>query len=120
SDYKNGFGNKNHDHWLGNKFIHSLTNQKRYQLRIDLRDSGSSSFYAVYSTFRINNEADKYRLSVGSHSGNTGTGNNALSHSNNKQFSTKDQDNDGSSSYDCAEGHRGAWWYYYYTYYCYS
>ncbi|XP_071836805.1 uncharacterized protein [Apostichopus japonicus] len=117
-DYKDGFGNKDHDHWLGNKYIYSLTNQKTYQLRIDLRDSGSSSFYAVYSTFRINNQADKYRLSVGSHSGNTG--NDRLSGSNNKQFSTKDQDNDGSSSYDCAEGHRGAWWYYYYYYYYYS
>ncbi|XP_071835772.1 uncharacterized protein [Apostichopus japonicus] len=115
-DYKNGFGNKNHDHWLGNKYIHSMTNQKTYQLRIDLRDSASSSKYAVYSTFSITDEADKYRLSVGSHSGNTGY--DRLSGSNNKQFSTKDQDNDGYSSYDCAEGHRGAWWYgYYYDYY---
>ncbi|PIK36828.1 putative fibrinogen C domain-containing protein 1 [Apostichopus japonicus] len=72
SDYKNGFGNKNHDHWLGNKYIHSMTNQKTYQLRIDLRDSVSSSYYAVYSNFSTNNEADKYRLSIGSHSGNTG------------------------------------------------
>ncbi|XP_071835788.1 uncharacterized protein [Apostichopus japonicus] len=117
SDYKNGFGNKNADHWLGNKYIHSMTNQKTYQLRIDLRDSGSSSKYAVYSTFSINNEADKYRLSIGSHSGNTGY--DRLSGSNNKQFSTKDQDND-VSSYDCAEGHRGAWWYGYYYYYYYS
>ncbi|XP_071835775.1 uncharacterized protein [Apostichopus japonicus] len=116
-DYKNGFGNKNQDHWLGNKYIHSLTNQKTYQLRIDLRDSASSSYYALYSTFSITDEADKYRLSVGSHSGNTG--NDRLSYNNNKQFSTKDQDNDG-SSYDCAEGHRGGWWYgYYYYYYSY-
>ncbi|PIK41209.1 Tenascin-R, partial [Apostichopus japonicus] len=97
-DYKNGFGNKNEDHWLGNKYIHSLTDQKTYQLRIDLNDSASlsydavystdsddssnyaaystdsalSSYYAVYSTFSITNEADKYRLSVGSYSGNTG------------------------------------------------
>ncbi|XP_071836810.1 techylectin-5A-like [Apostichopus japonicus] len=110
SDYKNGFGNKNQDHWLGNKYIHSMTNQKTYQLRIDLRDSGSSSKYAVYSTFRINNEADKYRLSVRSHSGNTGY--DSLSDSNNKQFSTKDRDNDGWSRYDCAERHGGAWWFY--------
>ncbi|XP_071836602.1 uncharacterized protein [Apostichopus japonicus] len=115
SDYKNGFGNKNQDHWLGNKYIHPLTNQKTYQLRTDLRDSGASSKYAVYSTFSINNEADKYRLSIGSHSGNTGY--DGLSYNNNRQFSTKDQDNDGSSSYDCAEGHRGAWWYRYYYYY---
>ncbi|PIK59955.1 hypothetical protein BSL78_03110 [Apostichopus japonicus] len=110
SDYKNGFGNKNQDHWLGNKYIHSITNQKTYQLRIDLRDSGSSSKYAVYSTFSINNEFDKYRLSVGSHSGNTGDDN--MAGSNNKQFSTKDRDNDGWSNHDCAERHRGAWWFY--------
>ncbi|XP_071835376.1 uncharacterized protein [Apostichopus japonicus] len=72
TDYKNGFGNKNQDHWLGNKYIHSMTNQKTYQLRIDLRDSASSSYYAIYSTFSINNEADKFRLSVGSYSGNSG------------------------------------------------
>ncbi|XP_071837430.1 uncharacterized protein [Apostichopus japonicus] len=112
SDYKNGFGNKNHDHWLGNKYIHSMTNQKTYQLRIDLRDSVSSSYYAVYSNFSTNNEADKYRLSIGSHSGNTGY--DSLSDSNNKQFSTKDRDHDGWSSYDCAERHRGAWWFYEY------
>ncbi|XP_071836804.1 uncharacterized protein [Apostichopus japonicus] len=110
SDYKNGFGNKNHDHWLGNKYIHSMTNQKTYQLRIDLRDSGSSSKYAVYSTFSIHHEADKYRLSVGSHRGNTGY--DSMSGSNNKPFSTKDRDNDGWSSYRCAERHRGAWWFY--------
>ncbi|XP_071835749.1 uncharacterized protein [Apostichopus japonicus] len=113
-DYKNGFGNKNQDHWLGNKYIHSMTNQKTYQLRIDLRDSASSSFHAVYSTFSINNEADKYRLSVGSYSGNAG---NRLSGSNNKQFSTKDRDYDGWSTFDCAERHRGAWWFYRY-YHC--
>ncbi|XP_071836621.1 uncharacterized protein [Apostichopus japonicus] len=118
SDYKDGFGNKNQDHWLGNKYIHSMTNQKTYQLRIDLRDSGLSSKYALYSTFSINNETDKYRLSIGSHSGNTGY--DRLSYNNNIQFSTKDQDNDGSSSYDCSEGHRGAWWYGYSYHCCYS
>ncbi|XP_071837432.1 uncharacterized protein [Apostichopus japonicus] len=112
SDYKNGFGNKNHDHWLGNKYIHSLTNQKTYQLRIDLRDSGSSSYYAIYSTFTINNEADKYRLSIESSSSGNAAVENGLDYSNNTQFSTKDQDNDGWSSYDCAERHRGAWWFY--------
>ncbi|PIK59961.1 Ficolin-2 [Apostichopus japonicus] len=117
SDYKDGFGHKNQDHWLGNKYIHSMTNQKTYQLRIDLRDSASSSFHAVYSTFSINNEADKYRLSVGSYSGNAG---NQLSGSNNKQFSTKDQDNDGWSTFNCAERHRGAWWFYEYYHCTYS
>ncbi|PIK41207.1 hypothetical protein BSL78_21942 [Apostichopus japonicus] len=116
-----------------------MTNQKTYQLRIDLNDSSSydavystdsdstsnyaaystdsalSSYYAVYSTFSINNETDKYRLSVGSYNGNTGY--DSLSGSNNKPFSTRDRDNDGWSSYDCAERHQGAWWFYEY-YHC--
>ncbi|PIK42337.1 putative ryncolin-1-like [Apostichopus japonicus] len=72
SEYKNGFGNPSQDHWLGNKYIYSITNQKTYQLRIDLRNSRSSSYYALYSSFSISDESDKYRLSIGSFSGTVG------------------------------------------------
>ncbi|PIK37773.1 putative ryncolin-1-like [Apostichopus japonicus] len=109
SEYENGFGNPSEDHWLGNKYIHDITNQKTYELRIDLRNSGSTPYYALYSSFSISDNSDKYRLSIGSYSGDAGK--DAMSFSNNKQFSTKDQDYDGWSSYDCAEGHRGAWWF---------
>ncbi|PIK61436.1 putative IgGFc-binding protein-like [Apostichopus japonicus] len=45
---------------------------KKIQSRIDLTDSSSSSYYALYSSFSISDDADKYRLSIGSYSGNTG------------------------------------------------
>ncbi|PIK59640.1 hypothetical protein BSL78_03436 [Apostichopus japonicus] len=100
-----------------------LPTTKTYSLRIELTDSRRSSYYALYSSFSISDEADKYRLSIGSYSGNAGY--DAMSRSNNKQFSTRDRDYDESNSYDCAEKHQGAWWfgshyyyYYYYDYYC--
>ncbi|XP_071835761.1 uncharacterized protein [Apostichopus japonicus] len=109
SEYENGFGNPSEDHWLGNKYIHDITNQKTYELRIDLRNSGSTPYYALYSSFSISDNSDKYRLSIGSYSGDAGK--DSMSFSNNKQFSTKDRDYDEWSSYDCAEVHRGAWWF---------
>ncbi|PIK59645.1 putative ficolin-2 [Apostichopus japonicus] len=115
AEYKNGFEHPSRDHWLGNDYIHAITNQKTYSLRIDLTDSNSSSYYALYSSFSISDDADKFRLSIGSYSGNSG--NDAMSWHNNKPFSTRDEDNDGWGSYDCAEKHRGAWWFgTYYTY----
>ncbi|XP_078665434.1 uncharacterized protein LOC144907898 [Branchiostoma floridae x Branchiostoma belcheri] len=33
-DYKQGFGNKDGEHWLGNDNIHLLTNQKDYRLQL--------------------------------------------------------------------------------------
>ncbi|PIK37770.1 hypothetical protein BSL78_25395 [Apostichopus japonicus] len=72
SEYENGFGNPGQDHWLGNKYIHDITNQKAYQLRIDLRNSGSTPYYALYSSFSISDNSDKYRLSIGSYSGDAG------------------------------------------------
>ncbi|XP_071837412.1 uncharacterized protein [Apostichopus japonicus] len=109
AEYKNGFENPSRDHWLGNDYIHAITNQKTYSLRIDLTDSRGSSFYALYSSFSISDEADKYRLSIGSYSGNAGV--DSMSRCNNKPFSTRDRDNDREDSYQCAEKHRGAWWF---------
>lgn len=63
-DFKVGFGSPGHEIWLGNEQIYSLTNQRRYQLRIDLVDADGDPYYAKYGFFRINNEANNYRLTV--------------------------------------------------------
>ena len=47
--------------------------------------------FALYSKFRIDDEAAKYRLNVSGHSGNAADG---LNFHNGMKFSTKDQDND--------------------------
>lgn len=34
--------------WIGNDFLHVLTNQKTYQLYIDLRDYEKGPYFAAY------------------------------------------------------------------------
>lgn len=71
--YREGFGNVNHEFWLGNDKIYSLTNQKTYELRIDFVNRDGAPHYAKFDFFRINDETDNYRLSgVGSYSGTAG------------------------------------------------
>uniref|UniRef100_M9T1P5 Veficolin-Cyl-1 n=1 Tax=Cylindrophis ruffus TaxID=186578 RepID=M9T1P5_CYLRU len=106
--YKKGFGSFESEFWLGNDKIHLLTSNETQQLWIDLEDFNSSRTFAKYSSFRIANENQKYRLMVGSYlDGNMGD---SFSGHNNQAFSTKDRDND---IYDgnCAVSFKGAWWY---------
>ncbi|PIK59893.1 hypothetical protein BSL78_03189 [Apostichopus japonicus] len=67
-DYKIGFGNQSRNFWLGNEKIHSLTNQRQYELRIDFVDKDGDPYYAKYDFFRISDENDNFRLDVGNYS----------------------------------------------------
>ncbi|XP_071836978.1 uncharacterized protein [Apostichopus japonicus] len=115
TSYKEGFGELDHEFWLGNDKLYYLTNQGRYTLRIDLVDRNGSSYFAKYDLFRINDENDNYQLSeLGTFSGTAKTrskGNDALRHHMNQQFSTHDRDNDGFGNKDCARLRHGGWWY---------
>ncbi|XP_071837009.1 fibrinogen-like protein A isoform X2 [Apostichopus japonicus] len=109
NSYKQGFGNLNINFWLGNDKLYYLTNQRRYEIRIDLVNRYGAPYYAKFDFFRTNDESDNYRLSgVGTYSGTAGD---ALSYHLNQQFTTKDRDNDVHSSYNCAVYYDGAWWY---------
>ncbi|KAK3787085.1 hypothetical protein RRG08_013462 [Elysia crispata] len=109
SSYKAGFGSLTGDFWLGNDAIHTLTDQHPYELRVDMLYEHQPNF-AVYSSFRIEDEANKYRLRLGSFSGTAGTGKQDLSYQKDQYFSTFDRDNDPNSS-SCAILFHGAWWY---------
>ncbi|XP_071836970.1 microfibril-associated glycoprotein 4-like isoform X8 [Apostichopus japonicus] len=115
TSYKEGFGELDHEFWLGNDKLYYLTNQGKYQLRIDLVDRVGSSYFAKYDLFRINDENDMYRLSeLGAFSGTAKTssnGDDALQYHMNQQFSTHDRDNDGFGNKDCARLRHGGWWY---------
>jgi len=107
ADYKYGFGNLNGEFWLGLDKIHHLTKSVRYKLRVELKEVGGKTAFAEYDMFAITSEKTKYQLSLGTYSGNAGD---SLSGHKGRPFSTKDQDNDGSSA-NCAVAHKGAWWY---------
>ena len=73
ANYKQGFGELDHEFWLGNDKLYYLTNQGNYTLRVDLVNINGISYYAEYDSFRINDESDNYQLSgLGAFSGTAG------------------------------------------------
>ena len=68
-NYKQGFGKKDGEYWLGLDAIHNLTSQGPVRLRFDMEDFEGATRYAEYSTFTVASEADKYRLTIGQYSG---------------------------------------------------
>ena len=72
--YKYGYGAFESDlFWLGNDYLHRLTNQADYQLRIDMvQTADDAKVFAEYAFFRVAAEADGYRLAVGDNMGTAG------------------------------------------------
>ncbi|XP_063404710.1 ryncolin-2-like [Mytilus trossulus] len=105
--YKQGFGDQSQEFWLGNDYLHLLTSQGHYSLRIDMEDFENRQTYAVYDHFSVGSESSGYILSVSDYSGYAGD---SMAFQNGQKFSTKDRDNDKSST-DCAVVYKGAWWY---------
>ncbi|XP_062573361.1 angiopoietin-related protein 7-like, partial [Saccostrea cucullata] len=65
-DFKRGFGYVGGDYWLGNDVIHKLTTTFPNDLYIKIK----GYFDVKYSSFSISDEANGYRLSLGTKSGN--------------------------------------------------
>ncbi|XP_022075794.2 angiopoietin-related protein 7-like [Acanthochromis polyacanthus] len=103
SEYREGFGEPQGEHWLGNQHLHLLSNQGSYSLRIDLQDWGHAHRHALYHTFRIEDEENHYRLHV---SGFSGTVEDSFGWYHDQQgFSTPDTGN------ICAEISHAGWWF---------
>ena len=67
-----GFGDLNGEFWLGNDNLHRLTDTDDVILRVDLEDFDGDTRYAEYTTFKVADEADNYRLLIGGYSGTAG------------------------------------------------
>ncbi|XP_041068481.1 tenascin-like isoform X4 [Carcharodon carcharias] len=104
--YATGFGDLAGEHWLGLEYLHQMTSQQRYELRVDLRNDDESA-YATYDNFVVESPAQKYKLKVGKYAGNAG---NSLSYHHGSSFTTLDSDSDEALT-NCAVSYRGGWWY---------
>ena len=69
TDYKNGFGNISGEFWLGLDNINRLTKNNDTELRVDLEDFEGGKRYATYSTFVVEDENEKYKLTVEGYEG---------------------------------------------------
>ncbi|XP_067262597.1 angiopoietin-related protein 2a [Chanodichthys erythropterus] len=105
--YKQGFGNIDGEYWLGLENIYWLTNQGNYKLLVTLEDWSGRKTFAEYASFRLEPEADFYKLRVGRYHGNAGD---SLTWHNGKQFTTLDRDHDAYTG-NCAHYQKGGWWY---------
>ena len=113
TDYEEGFGDPQYEHWLGLKKINCLTfSVCAAELRIDMTDYKGIHKYAIYSSIAVHNAANKYRLDLGAYSGTAGDGMRACRSSYNNDgmpFSTPDRDNDNYSR-NCAQIYGTGWW----------
>ncbi|MBN3323867.1 ANGL2 protein, partial [Atractosteus spatula] len=105
--YKQGFGNIDGEYWLGLENIYWLTNQGNYKLLVTLEDWSGRKVFAEYASFRVESEAEYYKLRVGRYHGNAGD---SLTWHNGKQFTTLDRDHDVYTG-NCAHYQKGGWWY---------
>ncbi|XP_072029250.1 uncharacterized protein [Amphiura filiformis] len=65
ADYKTGFGYAGSEFWLGNDNIHTITNQKLYELQIELELwNGSQIMTPDYHHFRLGDQSSKYILFI--------------------------------------------------------
>ncbi|XP_075990442.1 fibrinogen C domain-containing protein 1-like isoform X3 [Anticarsia gemmatalis] len=109
NDYEYGFGNLAGEFWLGLEKLNFLTNQKLYELRIEMETQHGQDAYAGYSVFTVGPEHEGYRIStLGTFYGTAGD---SLSYHAGQKFSTFDMDNDEWRDGACATEHGGAWWY---------
>uniref|UniRef100_A0A452GR78 Fibrinogen C-terminal domain-containing protein n=1 Tax=Gopherus agassizii TaxID=38772 RepID=A0A452GR78_9SAUR len=58
-EYKMGFGDPAGEYWLGNELVSQLTNQKRYVLKIHLKDWEGNEAYSLYEHFYLNTTAQE-------------------------------------------------------------
>ena len=113
TDYEEGFGDPQYEHWLGLKKINCLTfSVCTAELRIDMTDYKGIHKYAIYSSIAVHNTTNKYRLDLGAYSGTAGDGMRVCASTihDGMPFSTPDRDNDNWSG-NCAQGQRAGWWY---------
>ncbi|XP_067945017.1 ryncolin-2-like [Watersipora subatra] len=100
-EYKNGFGDIEGEHWIGNEKIHilTLTNQ---QLNIHLRAASGKESDGVWQRFFIADEADHFRLTIDEHSHSGDLQDTFSSYHNGMMFTAGNSDNDLDSD-NCAK-----------------
>ena len=117
-----GFGSLTGEFWFGLNALHCLTSQGQWELRIDLKLTNGTTIYLPYNKFAVGPATEQYPLTISGFSGYTTdpfrlhlTNTNDGWALNTMKFTTRDQDNDLWSDYNCAipahNGNSGGWWY---------
>ena len=112
--YTEGFGDLEHDFWLGLRHIHRLTKFGNNKMRFDLQDWDNKSRESTFDFVRLSDESDKFRILAGGYHGNAGDPFHTPNMDDSMQsmrFSTYDNDNDMNSKTSCARTFSSGWWF---------
>ncbi|XP_033735551.1 angiopoietin-related protein 2-like [Pecten maximus] len=105
--YVDGFGDLEGDFWLGNKYIHLITDQKSYTCGVRLYDDTDIWQFDSYSDFKVDSESNLFRITYTPYSFDWGMSpSDSTKDSRNQPFSTHDRDSTG-----CATIEQAGWWY---------
>ena len=112
-EYEDGFGKLTGEFWYGLRALHCLTGQGGWEMRVEITLANGTNIFLQYEQFKVASAKDKYKLTVG---GFQGTTTDPMAYHNGMHFSTKDSDNDKTSSRNCAllsalTKPTGGWWY---------
>ena len=69
--YVDRFDDLNKEFWYGLKPIYCLTNQGKWELRVDFTFKNGTKYYLQYNHFKIKSEAHNYPLSISGFTGIT-------------------------------------------------
>ena len=110
TEYVQGFGDLEGEHWIGLDKIHRLT-RGGSQIYFSLLSYDFISNYSYYPSFTVHDVMSGYKVNVDPY-GYQGTLPELLSYHDDMPFSTYDRDNDQFSS-SCSEdyGGGGGWWF---------
>ncbi|XP_019636528.1 PREDICTED: fibrinogen C domain-containing protein 1-A-like [Branchiostoma belcheri] len=116
TEYEQEFGNPTEEFWAGLGTIHDLTTQKQNELYVYLEDWEGHSRHARYSVFSVGGASGNYQATLSGYTGDAGddltlADENGRHSIDGREFSTKDQDNDDSSSHCASTYGQGGWWY---------
>lgn len=111
TEYVRGFGNFESNFWLGLDNIHCLTHNEPCELLVKISIFSGDTGKSKYQYFKVGNKDSDYQLHVRGYNKTVSDGGDALEVHNRQKFTTRDHDNDKSSSDNCAIKYRGAWWY---------
>ena len=114
ADYKKGFGDPAGNYWLGLDNIHAITNTfANVMLRIEASTFDGERAVVIFEGFKVDNEAHLYKLTCGKVVDDSLPLSDGWFFSDGMSFSTRDRDNDLSSSGDCSNvwGGSGGMWF---------
>ena len=114
NDYVTGFGEVHGNYWIGLENIHQLTTTHNVSLDIDIETFEGEPFTLKLEEFSVGNAANNYAMHFSGESQSSDRVKGMIFPSNyqDAMFTTRDRDNDGMSSSNCAsDRYRGGWWY---------